>query len=240
MHIAFYVTTLLAAALMLLTLPVVAELVLVTLASLLPKLVAEAASGAKEIKLAVLIPAHNEELLIASCVESLRSSAGGDNTRIIAVAHNCSDRTAVRARNAGAEVLVVDEPAAEGKGAALAAGFAYATAQGMDATLVVDADATVSRNLVGAVRHALANGADAVQCRYEMDSSSKHPATRLTALAFRGFNVVRPTGRDRLGLSAGILGNGFAVRQSVLADKLLSFSLCGRRSGVSLAVGTLR
>jgi cellulose synthase/poly-beta-1,6-N-acetylglucosamine synthase-like glycosyltransferase len=83
---------------------------------------------------------------------------------------------------------------------------------------VVDADSTVSSNLIGLVDAALASGAEAVQCRYEMESSSKRPATQLTALAFRGFNVVRPIGRNRLGLSAGILGNGFAVRQEVLTQ----------------------
>jgi hypothetical protein len=36
------------------------------------------------------------------------------------------------------------------------------------------------------------------------------------ALAFRGFNVIRPRGRERLGLSAGILGNGFALHRDVL------------------------
>jgi len=36
-------------------------------------------------------------------------------------------------------------------------------------------------------------------------------------LAFQGFNVIRPRGRERLGLSAGILGNGFALHRDVLA-----------------------
>ena len=151
-------------------------------------------------------------------MESLRVSAAGSETRIIAVAHNCSDRTAERAAKAGAEVVIYNDPQAKGKGSALAVGFAYAASQGMDAVLVVDADSTVSSNLIGVVREAIANGAEAVQCRYEMDSSSKRPATRLTALAFRGFNVVRPAGRNRLGLSAGIVGNGFAIRQTVLAQ----------------------
>ena len=110
---------------------------------------------------------------------------------------------AARAAKAGAEVVVYNDPQAKGKGCALAHGFAYAASQGMDASLIVDADSTVSPNLIGAVRRALANGAEAVQCRYEMESSSKRPTTRLTSLAFRGFNVVRPAGRDRLGLSAG-------------------------------------
>jgi hypothetical protein len=44
----------------------------------------------------------------------------------------------------------------------------------------------------------------------------------LTALAFRGFNVVRAAGRDRLGLSSGIFGNGFAIRQDLLARNTYS------------------
>jgi cellulose synthase/poly-beta-1,6-N-acetylglucosamine synthase-like glycosyltransferase len=166
----------------------------------------------------VIIPAHNEELSITSCVESLRASANEDTTRIIAIAHNCSDQTAARAVAAGAEVVTFDEPLARGKGSALSVGFAYASSQGMDAALVIDADSTVSKNLIGAVREALASGAEAVQCRYEMDGCAERPVSKLTALAFRGFNVIRPSGRERLGLSTGILGNGFAVRQKVLEE----------------------
>jgi cellulose synthase/poly-beta-1,6-N-acetylglucosamine synthase-like glycosyltransferase len=204
--------------LFLFTLPVLLELAVLTLASRLPRRVRLSSSVDHPIQLAVIIPAHNEEILIASCIESLRVSAYGTKTRIIAVAHNCSDRTAQRAAEAGAEVIVYDNPKAQGKGSALEFGFAYASLQNVDASLVVDADSTVSTNLVTTVRDAIASGADVVQCRYEMESSSKRPTTRLTALAFRGFNVIRPIGRSRLGLSAGIQGNGFAVRQALLAE----------------------
>src|ERR1700722_10574733 len=218
MLISPYITEPIGGALFLLTLPLVAELTVLTLASLLPKRrAAKSASGAP-IRLAVIIPAHNEEVLIRSCVESLGVSAGDSSTRIIAVGQNCSDRTAERAAEAGAEVVRYDDPAAKGKGCALAFGFQYAAARGSDAVLVVDADSTVSDNLVSVVREAIANGAEAVQCRYEMESSSKRPTTRLTALAFRGFNVIRPAGRNRLGLSAGILGDGFPVRRTPLAQ----------------------
>jgi cellulose synthase/poly-beta-1,6-N-acetylglucosamine synthase-like glycosyltransferase len=37
-------------------------------------------------------------------------------------------------------------------------------------------------------------------------------------LAFCGVNVIRPRGRARLGLSAGILGNGFALHRQVLTQ----------------------
>jgi cellulose synthase/poly-beta-1,6-N-acetylglucosamine synthase-like glycosyltransferase len=218
MFMTSYVSEPIAGTLALLTLPLVAELLVLTLASLLPKRTSTHSTVSAPLDLAVIIPAHNEELLIASCVKSLRASAAGVDTRIITVAHNCSDRTAVRAAEAGAEVVIYDNPLAKGKGCALSAGFAYASSQGVDATLVVDADSTVSSNLIGVVRGAIANGVEAVQCRYEMDSSAERPATRLTSLAFRGFNVVRPAGRDRLGLSAGIVGNGFAIRQALLAQ----------------------
>jgi uncharacterized protein YbjQ (UPF0145 family) len=212
------ITYLIAVALVLLTLPLVVELALLTIASRLPRRRRVGSATSAPIHLATIIPAHNEEILIGPCIESLRTSAGADPVRIIVIAHNCSDRTAQRASQAGAEVVIYDDPQAKGKGCALARGFAHATSLGADASLVVDADSTVSPNLIGAVRQAFADGAEAVQCRYEMDSSSKRPGTRLTSLAFRGFNVVRPTGRDRLGLSAGILGNGFAMRQAVVAN----------------------
>lgn len=218
MQMMLYLFELVAAAIVLLTLPLVIELTLLTVASLLPKRPPNRALGPDSCRLAAIVPAHNEELLIANCVESLKASAEGHNTRIVVVAHNCSDDTAARAAGAGAEVLVHNDPLNKGKGAALSAGFAYTNAKDIDATLVVDADSTVSANLIGAVRQALSDGAEAVQCRYEMDSSSKRPSTRLAALAFRGFNVVRPTGRARLGISAGIVGNGFAVRQEILKE----------------------
>jgi cellulose synthase/poly-beta-1,6-N-acetylglucosamine synthase-like glycosyltransferase len=202
----------------LLTLPLVFELAALTLASYLPRRRRSKRAIHEPIALAVIIPAHNEENLIASCVRSLRTSADGTSTRIIAIAHNCTDRTAERASLAGADLVIFDDPQAQGKGAALAFGFAYAASQAVDAYLVIDGDSTVSDNLVGAVRDAIAQGAQAVQCRYEMESSSERPKSQLTALAFRGFNVIRPAGRDRLGLSAGILGNGFAIRKTLLTD----------------------
>jgi cellulose synthase/poly-beta-1,6-N-acetylglucosamine synthase-like glycosyltransferase len=220
MHIVPYVLEIVAFGLVLSTLPVIAELAILTLASIFPGRTSHNREAADSVRLAVIIPAHNEELLIRTTVQSLRASAGESATRVIVVAHNCSDRTALRAEQAGAEVLVCNDPLAKGKGAALAAGFAYTTTQNMDATLVVDADSTVSANLITEVRHAMASGVEAVQCRYEMECSPKRPATRLTALAFRGFNVVRATGRARLRLSAGIVGNGFAVRQAILQQNL--------------------
>ena len=203
------------------TLPLVLELALVTAGSLLPRRKTAAAGEVNpgEYPIAVVIPAHNEELLVDRCVRSLRESAAGSSAvRILVVAHNCTDSTANQAREAGAEILVYDDPAARGKGFALSHGFEHALAGRAEAVLVIDADSVVSLNLIPSVQAALSAGAEAVQCRYEMESSTEKPSSRLAALALRGFNVIRPRGRERLGLSAGIFGNAFALSRSLLSE----------------------
>lgn len=174
-----------------------------------------AVSHAKSFRLCALVPAHDEELLIARCVKSLLAS-GGPEFKVYVVADNCGDSTASGAAEAGACVLVRTDPLRRGKGHALNYGFTRILAAGADGVLVIDADSVVSSNLVGAARDGLAAGADAVQCRYRVIGRRSNLRSRLMDLAFLGFNVLRPLGRDRLGLSAGVLGNGFAVSRSTL------------------------
>jgi cellulose synthase/poly-beta-1,6-N-acetylglucosamine synthase-like glycosyltransferase len=197
------------------TLPLILELLIVTVASLLPK-IQHLRQRTHDIRhLAVIVPAHNEELSIYSCVSSLLSSPV-PGTSVYVVAHNCNDATSERARIAGAEVLVYDDPSATGKGHVLRYGFEHAIRHGADAVLVIDADSTVSQNLLSRVLDAFTTGAEVIQCRYEMYDSSERIKSELISLALRGFNFIRPLGRARLGLSAGILGNGFAITTQVL------------------------
>jgi hypothetical protein len=112
--------------------------------------------------------------------------------------------------------LVLNDPDQKGKGCALNYGFASALAGLSRAVLVVDADSVVSPDLIAAVQQRFLTGAHAVQCRYEVHNSEESRRTKLMTLAFQGFNVIRPRGRERLGLSAGILGNGFALHRDVL------------------------
>jgi cellulose synthase/poly-beta-1,6-N-acetylglucosamine synthase-like glycosyltransferase len=204
------------------TLPLVLELAITTAANLLPKRSPRRTPSAPAAtpKLIVIVPAHNEELLVARTMRSLLASANGA-AEICLIAHNCTDKTAARAAEvevAGLHptVLEYNDPAARGKGFALRWGFAQALARGADAVMVVDADSTVSPNTIPVVQQTFAAGAHVIQCRYEMESATGRANTQLAALAFRGFNVIRPRGRERLGLSSGILGNGFAIARTVL------------------------
>ena len=113
-------------------------------------------------------------------------------------------------------MLVLDDPCQRGKGCALSYGFASILAGPSQAVLVIDADSVVDAGLIAEVRRRLRTGARALQCRYEVYNSQGNRRTRLMTLAFYGINVIRPHGRARLGLSAGIVGNGFALHRDVL------------------------
>jgi hypothetical protein len=202
------VLTLIGLVLVLLTLPLALELFLVTCGALLfydndDFLLVPTAP----LRLVVIIAAHNEEQLIASTVASVRASAA---QRIFVVAHNCTDATARIAHEAGAEVSEFNGPS--GKGHALLHAFTTLRPTA-DAYLILDADTTIAPDLYGLVAAALGKHR-AVQCRYEATPAAG-PHAQLAALAFRAINVVRPRGRQQLGLSCGILGNGFALRAEV-------------------------
>lgn len=170
-------------------------------------------------RIAIVIPAHDEEAGIGACVASVLEAAGHDEAScVVVVADNCSDATSSLAREAGARVLERNDPGVRGKGHALAFAFERLLAEGFGALLVIDADTEIDPHAIEEVRRWLEAGADAVQLRYDVRDSRRSPLVRLRRLAFLGFNVLRPAGRDRLGLSAGILGNGFALtRETLLA-----------------------
>ena len=175
------------------------------------------------IRLAVVIPAHDEEQMIARTVRSMLAAGctAGENAGVpvYVVAHNCTDQTAAMAKAAGARVVDLTNPKILGKGAALRCGFKAAGEAGANAFLVVDADSVAGPNLISATRAALEAGAVATQCRYELEMPASRgfaPMARLRVMAFRGINVLRARGRAGLGFSAGLFGNGFSVTAATL------------------------
>lgn len=200
-----------------LTLPGTIELAALTLGSVLPRS-PRRGDPAKCGRLAVVVPAHDEEGGIAACVQSLRAcTQPPKGARIVVIADNCSDATAARAREAGAEVLERQDRERRGKGYALEMAFAHVLADPeVEAVLVVDADTQVDRGFLVAMASAFAGGADGVQSRYLVGNPDAGPKARLMNVAFLAFNVARPRARERFGLSVGILGNGFGLHRRVL------------------------
>lgn len=165
-------------------------------------------------KLAVVIPAHNEQLLILRTLKSFEHQEGDFD--LIVVADNCTDKTAEIALAQGARVLIRNEPDKRGKNYALDFAFSTLLQEKYDAFLIIDADTIVEDNLIEEVQKAFSRGAKAVQTRYEVLNAYDSWRTRLLRIAFLGFNYLRPKARQWWGLSAGIFGNGFGLMREVL------------------------
>jgi len=175
------------------------------------------ADGETRPPIAIVVPAHNEASGIARTLENLSDIARRDGAAtVVVVADNCSDATADIARALGARVLERQDELLRGKGYALDHAFRTLAAEGLYGYVVIDADTVAEANLLAAIRNRFAAGALAVQTRYTVLNADQSPRTRLAELALCAFNCLRPRGRHALGLSAGILGNGFALRQCAL------------------------
>jgi 1,2-diacylglycerol 3-beta-glucosyltransferase len=164
---------------------------------------------------AVLIPAHDEAEGLPATLRSLAALRyPADRFEVVVIADNCRDATAAVARAQGATVLERDDPAHPGKGPALAWGIARLGPH--DAVVVVDADCTVSPGLLDAFDRVLAAGADAAQASYRTGNPDASGPAALRHAAFLLFNHVRPLGRERLHLSAGLYGTGMCFTRELL------------------------
>ena len=170
----------------------------------------------------VLIPAHDEADVIAVTVRScFEVDYPPDRFQVWVIADNCTDATADRARAAGAEVLVRADPTRKSKGYALEDFFQGAATdpavRPFDAYVLVDADTTVSPDLLRAFDRSLRRGDDFVQGYYTVRNADASWRTRLMTYAFSLANGVWLAGTDQLGLSVGLKGNGMCFRAAALA-----------------------
>jgi hypothetical protein len=203
------------AALAAVTLPGTLWLALLTLAGMLPP--PRGRQLPARGRVAFVVPAHNEEARLARTLASLRQECLRDgDAEVVVVADNCTDNTAGLAPDHGARVLVRNDLSRRGKGYALDHAFGQLLREDFRYFVVVDADSEVDAGFLAAMRRHFAAGADVVQGRYTVLNAGDSLRTRFMELALAAFNVLRPRGRTALGFSAGLLGNGFALRREVL------------------------
>ncbi len=178
-----------------------------------------AVSSHAALRLVVLVPAHDEQGGIKATLRSLwRCQYPSDARRIVVIADNCTDQTAACAREAGAEAWERTDPTKRGKGYALAWALERLQADGssFDAVVMLDADCMASPNMLSAIDLRLRSGASAVQVNYV---AANPDASSASALRFAGLalmNTVRFQGKQRLGLSCGLVGSGMAFTRGLL------------------------
>lgn len=181
----------------------------------------------------IVIPAHNEEDVIAATLQSL--AAVEPRLPIVVIADNCTDSTAQLARDAGAFVIERQNKAERGKGFALAFAFdilmngagnaSEVRGAGADAYIVVDADTQVQPDFALRLLAELPDDPSvpaAVQGRYGVMNGGDGWRAALMSAAFDLVNHIRLLAIDNAGGCLGLKGNGMAFTRGCLAQYPMS------------------
>jgi cellulose synthase/poly-beta-1,6-N-acetylglucosamine synthase-like glycosyltransferase len=188
---------------------------------------------------AVLVPAHNEELSIAKALSSIVPQLKATD-RLIVIADNCSDRTADIARQAGAEVTIRTEPSLRGKGYALEHGLEFLEqTQPPDVVVFIDADCQLENDCIDRLARRCSQSMRPVQAAYLMNPPRPpQKMASMVAFAWKVKDFVRPLGWYRLGLPCQLAGSGMAFPWQVVRSTNLGTSHLAEdlKQGLDLAL----
>jgi cellulose synthase/poly-beta-1,6-N-acetylglucosamine synthase-like glycosyltransferase len=174
---------------------------------------------------AVLIPAHNEQLGIVATLESVRKQLkAGD--RMIVIADNCTDQTAAVAREYGAIAIERHDAVKRGKGYALDFGMRYlenSDIQKPDVVIIVDADCLLADNALATLTQKAMEKNRPVQALYLMRSpTGASLKTKIAEFAWAVKNWTRALGPHQLGLPCQLMGTGMAFPWALLQQANLA------------------
>ena len=190
-------------------------------------------------RIAVLVPAHNEQFAIRGTLASISSQLAAQD-RVVVVADNCLDHTAEAARQQGADVTVRIDRSLRGKGYALDHGIRFLEQTGApDIVIFVDADCLVKPGSIDHLARLCSQSGRPVQGAYLMNPPRpQRRSASMVAFAWKVRDFVRPLGWSRLSLPCQLSGSGMAfpwelVRSANLASSHLVEDL---KQGLDLAL----
>ena len=167
-------------------------------------------------RLAVLIPSHNEEAIVAGILQDVKSQVQ-ENDRVIVIADNCEDSTAAVAKSHGAEAFERFDETDRGKAYALKFALEKLEADPPEVVIVVDADCRISSDALAYLSSKAAKLDRPVQGSYifgeQQDGVASNNASSFT-LWFK--NHIRPLGSLRLGMPCQLTGSGMAFPWHVI------------------------
>lgn len=172
-------------------------------------------------KFALIVAAHNEEIVIGKLIESLLNQ---DYPRelfdIFIIADNCTDNTAKVARQYGVKVYERFNKVEKGKGVALEWMFdkIFRMQKKYDVVAIFDADNIVSRNWCKEINSKMQEGYKVVQGYIDSKNPNDSWITSSYSIAFWTQNRMYQLARANLGLSNQIGGTGFAIDTRLLKE----------------------
>ncbi len=177
--------------------------------------------AAQPLRLAIALPAHNEEGVIGASVRRLlQADYPPEAFDVHVVADYCSDSTAAAARDAGAIVHERSEGPRGRKGYAL--GWLFQRLlddrRAYDAIVVFDADSRVDPAFLQHASAALRSGSRVIQGRHVISNPDASTFSALADADMRLNNRIRNQAKSNLGLSARLMGDAMVFHRSVLEE----------------------
>ncbi|MBQ7170969.1 MAG: glycosyltransferase family 2 protein [Clostridia bacterium] len=179
----------------------------------------------KKNRYGIIIPARNEETVVAGLIESIRkNNYPQDRIEIFVIAHNCTDRTAEVARGLGATVYEYDNPAENTMGYAFRYLFSQIErdfgTQTFDGFLLLNADNILDRNYLSRINDAFAYyGGECVVTSFR--NSKNFGANLISGLYGVYFAVgcrYESRGRTVTGCSTRVQGTGYLINSRLVRD----------------------
>jgi cellulose synthase/poly-beta-1,6-N-acetylglucosamine synthase-like glycosyltransferase len=170
-------------------------------------------------RLAIALPAHNEEAVIGASVRRLlQCDYPPECFDVHVVADYCTDGTAVTAAAAGALAHRRETGPRGRKGYALGWLFQHLLADPKmyDAIIVFDADSQVDAQFLTQAIITLNSGAQVVQGRHVISNPSTSIFSALADADMRLNNRIRNQAKTNLGLSARLMGDAMCFHRHVL------------------------
>lgn len=173
----------------------------------------------------IIVPAHDEAPVLGKLIDNLLEL---DYPRelydIFIIADNCSDHTALVARNHGVTLWERFSRSRRGKGFALEEALKRMGltdprgGAGYDAAVFFDADNLVDTNFLRVMNNRLLNGEKLIQCFIDSKNPCDNWVTAAYSLTFWYNNRFLLLARHNLGLSAALAGTGACISAEVLRE----------------------
>ena len=172
-------------------------------------------------KFAMIVAAHNEEVVIGRLIESmLHQDYPRELFDIFVIADNCTDNTAKEARKHGVYVYERFNKDDKGKGYALEWMFdkIFKMQKKYDAVAIFDADNLVSKNWCKEINSKMLEGYKVVQGYIDSKNPNDSWIAASYSIAFWTQNRMYQLARANVGLSNQIGGTGFAIDINMLKE----------------------
>lgn len=175
----------------------------------------------KEHTYALIVAAHNEEVVIPQMVKSLKQlDYNPDKYEIFVIADNCTDNTAKVAREAGAQVFERFHDTLRGKGHALEWMFdkIYKMDRQFDNICIFDADNVVSKNFLKEINKIHNKGFRVVQGNIESKNPYDSWIATAYSISFWMTGKIFQQARYNVNMSCQLSGTGFSVAVPLLKE----------------------